>query len=58
MKDLRALFEEQIQDLHSGETQIIESLPDMIDAAHDDDLRTGLVRSLSPSSPMRLKPVP
>lgn len=42
MKDLRALFEGQIQDLYSGETQIIETLPDMIDAAHDDDLRSAL----------------
>lgn len=42
MKDLRALFEGQIQDLYSGETQIIETLPDMIHAAHDDDLRSAL----------------
>lgn len=42
MKDLRALFEEQIKDLYSSETQIIKTLPEMIDAAHDDDLRSAL----------------
>lgn len=46
MKDLRGLFEEQIQDLYSGETQIIQTLPDMIDAAHDDDLRSALEEHL------------
>ena len=38
MKTLRDLLEHQIQDLHSGETQIIEALPKMIDAARDEEL--------------------
>ena len=43
---LRDLFEEQIQDLYSGEQQIIDSLPDMIEAASDSDLTTALQNHL------------
>jgi len=42
MKTLRDLLELQIQDLHSGETQIIDALPGMIEAARDDELVTAL----------------
>ena len=46
MEDLKELFEEQIQDLYSGETQIIEALPTMIEAARDDELRSALEEHL------------
>jgi len=39
---LRDLFEEQIRDLHSGEKQIIDALPDMIEAATDSELQSAL----------------
>lgn len=42
MKTLRDLLEHQIQDLYSGETQIIEALPTMIEAARDDELTQAL----------------
>lgn len=46
MKDLRALFKEQIQDLYSGEKQIIGALPRMIDRARDGELRSALEEHL------------
>ena len=46
MDDLSALLEEQIQDLYSGENQIIEALPTMIEAARDDELKTALKEHL------------
>jgi ferritin-like metal-binding protein YciE len=46
MQNLQHLFEEQIQDLYSGESQILEALPDMIDAAKDNDLRSALEEHL------------
>lgn len=42
MKTLRDLLVHQIQDLYSGETQIIDALPDMIEAARDDELTQAL----------------
>jgi ferritin-like metal-binding protein YciE len=39
---LRDLFEEHIQDLHSVEEQVIDSLPEMIESATDPDLRSAL----------------
>ena len=46
VQNLRDLFEEQIKDLYSGETQILDALPDMIDAASDSDLRSALEEHL------------
>ena len=46
MDDLRELLEEQIQDLYSGESQIIDALPTMIEAARDDELKTALKEHL------------
>lgn len=43
---LQGLFEEQIRDLHSGESQIIEALPHMIEVAGDDRLRSALEEHL------------
>lgn len=42
MDNLRELFQEQIQDLYSGENQIIDALPRMIEKARDAELRTAL----------------
>ena len=39
---LQELFEHEIRDLYSAEEQIIDALPDMIDAAHDGELQTAL----------------
>ncbi len=38
MKTLRDLLVHQVKDLHSGETQIIDAMPELINAARDDDL--------------------
>jgi ferritin-like metal-binding protein YciE len=43
---LRDLFQEHIQDMYSGEEQILDALPEMIDAATDPDLRAGLQNHL------------
>ena len=43
---LRDLFQEHIQDLYSVEEQILDALPEMIDAATDPDLRAGLQNHL------------
>jgi ferritin-like metal-binding protein YciE len=39
MKNLKELFEHQIQDLHSAEKQLIEALPKMIKKASNSDLQ-------------------
>src|SRR5690554_2514312 len=39
---LNGLFQEQVKDLHSSESQILATLPDMIEAASDSDLRDAL----------------
>ena len=36
---LKDLLEEQLEDLHSAETQLVEALPKMAQAAHHDELR-------------------
>jgi ferritin-like metal-binding protein YciE len=46
MRTLRELFHHQIQDLHSGETQIIEALPDLIEDARDQELKDALSHHL------------
>jgi ferritin-like metal-binding protein YciE len=43
---LRDLFKEHVQDLYSCEEQILEALPDMIVAATDPDLKSGLSNHL------------
>lgn len=40
MKNLQELFENQIKDLYSAETQLINALPKMIDHANDSNLKT------------------
>jgi ferritin-like metal-binding protein YciE len=42
ISNLEELFQEQIQDLYSGEAQILDALPDLIEAAHDTPLRRAL----------------
>lgn len=39
MKVLKDLFEHQLKDLYSAETQLIEALPKMIESATDDKLK-------------------
>lgn len=39
MKTLKDLFEHQIQDLYSAETQLIDALPKMIEEANDNELK-------------------
>jgi ferritin-like metal-binding protein YciE len=36
---LKDVLEEQLEDLHSAETQLVEALPKMAQAAHHDELR-------------------
>jgi ferritin-like metal-binding protein YciE len=43
---LRDLFEEHMQDLYSAEEQILDALPDMIAAATDPELKSGLQKHL------------
>jgi ferritin-like metal-binding protein YciE len=40
--NLRKLYVDQLQHLHSAETQIVEALPKMIEAANGTDLKRGL----------------
>ena len=39
MKDLQGLFEHQLKDLYSAETQLIEALPKMMEHANDSNLK-------------------
>ena len=39
MKKLEDLFEHQIKDLYSAESQLMDALPKMVEHAHDDKLR-------------------
>ncbi len=39
MKNLEELFEHQLKDLYSAETQLIDALPKMVKAAHDAQLK-------------------
>jgi ferritin-like metal-binding protein YciE len=41
LESLRELFIEELQDLYSAETQIIDALPKMIDEATSPDLKSG-----------------
>jgi ferritin-like metal-binding protein YciE len=36
---LKDVLQEQLEDLHSAETQLIDALPKMVQAAHNDELR-------------------
>lgn len=47
MSSLRELFVEQIQDMYSAETQLVEALPKMAEAATNDDLRAAFRNHLS-----------
>ena len=42
MKNLKDLFEHQLKDLYSAETQMIEALPKMAKNAHDEKLKKAL----------------
>jgi len=42
MKDLKELFEHQLKDLYSAETQLIKALPKMVKNAHDKKLKDAL----------------
>lgn len=39
MRTLKDLFEHQLQDLYSAESQLIDSLPKMVEQAHDSELK-------------------
>jgi ferritin-like metal-binding protein YciE len=43
---LEDVLKEQLEDLHSAETQLIQALPKMAQAAHDDELRTAFQEHL------------
>ena len=43
---LEELFIEQLQDLHSAETQLIDALPKMAEAASDSKLKAGFLQHL------------
>ncbi len=43
---LKDVLEEQLEDLHSAETQLVAALPKMAQAAHHDELRTALEHHL------------
>ncbi len=47
LSTMESLFEQELMDLYSAEKQIIEALPDMIDAAKDEELKDGLREHLS-----------
>ena len=46
LESLRELFIEELQDLYSAETQIIEALPKMIEKASSPDLKAGFTNHL------------
>lgn len=39
MKDLKELFEHQLKDLYSAESQLLKALPKMVKSAHDEKLK-------------------
>jgi ferritin-like metal-binding protein YciE len=43
---LKDVLQEQLEDLHSAETQLVEALPKMAQAAHHDELRTAIEHHL------------
>ena len=46
MKTLQNLFVSQLQDAYSAETQLVDALPNMVRAAHEEGLREGFERHL------------
>ena len=46
LESLRELFIEELQDLYSAETQIIDALPKMVDQASSPDLKAGFTEHL------------
>jgi len=46
LESLRELFIEELQDLYSAETQIIDALPDMIERTSSPDLKAGFTSHL------------
>src|SRR5689334_4297658 len=46
MQSFEELFQEEIQDIYSAETQIIEALPNMIEAALHPKLKEGFEKHL------------
>ena len=46
LESLRELFIEELQDLYSAETQIIDALPDMIEITSSPDLKAGFTHHL------------
>jgi ferritin-like metal-binding protein YciE len=46
MQSLQDLFEHEIADLHSAETQLVEALPKMAQAATNDELKTAFQHHL------------
>lgn len=51
--NLKTLFVAQLKDAYSAESQIIDALPDMIDAAQSDELRKGLQNHLEETKGQR-----
>ncbi|ULH17307.1 ferritin-like domain-containing protein (plasmid) [Deinococcus sp. KNUC1210] len=47
MKDLKDLYIEQLQDIYSAETQLVEALPKMADAAATPELKQGFLDHLA-----------
>ena len=43
---LKDVLQEQLEDLHSAETQLVQALPKMAQAAHNDELRTAIEHHL------------
>jgi len=46
MESLKDLYLEQLRDLYDAETQLVEALPKMAEAAHSSDLKTGFNQHL------------
>jgi len=46
IKDLRTLYIDGLKDMHSAETQLIDALPKMADAAHHPELKKALKEHL------------
>ena len=47
MKNLQDLFEHEMKDLYSAEKQLIEAMPKLVKAAHDERLRQAFEQHLS-----------
>ncbi len=47
LNDLKSLYVEQLRDLYSAESQIIEALPEMIDGVSSTELRNALEQHLN-----------